>query len=351
MEDRPSRRRFMQKTTQWALGLTALPHAAFAIHHKKELVGEVVGHGDFRYRVDKNWGIQDPSYIPVKNCHEMVKDRRGRLFLLTNHTKNNIIIYGKTGRVLDTWGTEFPGAHGLTICDDGLEECLFITDTDRHQVFKTTLSGRILMTLDYPAESGAYSISSEYHPTEVAIGPNGDLYVADGYGKNFIVVYDQNGRYKYHFGGHGQGEAQFDCCHGITIDDRDPDHPCLLVSSQNSQSFKRFTLEGEFLESIDVPGCSICRPVIHRKQLYFAVIRTKSWWEYDGLVLIFDEDYQLISAPGGQEVNDCREGLVEVSYDGNTFMNPHDVCLDDDENLYVPQWFSGNTYPVRLLRM
>jgi len=32
-------------------------------------------------------------------------------------------------------------------------------------------------------------------------------------------------------------------------------------------------------------------------------------------------------------------------------MNPHDVCPDEDGNLFIPQWFSGKTYPIRLKRV
>jgi len=39
----------------------------------------------------------------------MVEDAKGRLFLLTNETKNNVLIYDKSGKLLDAWGTTYPG--------------------------------------------------------------------------------------------------------------------------------------------------------------------------------------------------------------------------------------------------
>jgi hypothetical protein len=33
------------------------------------------------------------------------------------------------------------------------------------------------------------------------------------------------------------------------------------------------------------------------------------------------------------------------------FQYPHDVCIDKDENIYVAQWNSGNTYPIKLVRV
>ncbi|MBK8502442.1 MAG: 6-bladed beta-propeller [Saprospiraceae bacterium] len=346
-----SRRKFIKKSVVCASLAMSIPHASFAIHNKRAMVGEIVGHANFKYRIDKHWGIQDPGNIPVRNCHEMVQDRSGRLLMTTNHTKNNVIIYDKQGVVLETWGHEYPGIHGLTLADEGSQEVLFFTDTERHQIFKTTLSGRELMVLDYPLETGVYQSPDQFQPTEVAVADNGDFYVADGYGENYIIQYDSKGQYIRHFGGRGSEAHQFDCCHGITIDTRKPGTPTLLITSRTSQEFKRFTMEGEYLETIKVPGCWICRPVIQNELLYFAVLGTKSWWEYDGLVIILDEDNRIISAPGGVETDLINGAIAEVKYDGRSFMNPHDICVDRDENLYVPQWFSGNTYPIKLDRV
>jgi hypothetical protein len=55
--------------------------------------------------------------------------------------------------------------------------------------------------------------------------------------------------------------------------------------------------------------------------------------------------------PGGSTPA-YKNGMLEApAYDQKTFLNPHDVCIDDDENIYVPQWNSGKTYPVKLHRV
>jgi peptidylamidoglycolate lyase len=93
---------------------------------------------------------------------------------------------------------------GLTLWKEGGEDFLFITDHDRHEVYKTTIDGKPVMTLKYPKETGAYASADEYKPTETAVGPNGDIYVADGYGKSFIIQYNSKGEYIRHFGGKGE---------------------------------------------------------------------------------------------------------------------------------------------------
>lgn len=311
----------------------------------------IVGHGDFTYKVDKNWGNQDPGKYPVNHCHEMVQDSKKRLILLTNHIQNNILIYDKSGKITQNWTLKLPAAHGLTLSQEGNEEFLFITDTDLHQVYKTTMQGKVLLTIDYPKEIKTYEKADDFKPTEVAVAPNGDFYVADGYGKNFIIQYSPKGEYIRHFGGKGDNKDQFDCCHGVTLDMRKPENPSLLITSRSKQEFKRFTLDGKHLETISLPGCWICRPVIKGKYLYFAVIVTVSWYDYDGMVVILDENNRVVSLPGGSAPVYEGGTLQKPVYDGLTFLNPHDVCVDDEENLYVPQWYSGKTYPVKLERI
>ncbi len=345
------RRNFIKKTAIAATAGAVLPNYTFGIINRRNMK-EVVGHGDFKYYVDKEWGVQDPSKVPVNDCHEMVLDTQGRIFMTTTGTdNNNVIIYNKSGKVLSSWGTQFPGAHGLSIAGEGSDQFLFITDPETHQVHKTTLDGKIIMTLNRPKEINGYAKNEEFKPTETAIMPNGDFFVADGYGKNFIIHYNANGKYLGHFGGSGNKNDQFNCCHGITLDTRDSAKPTLLITSRASQEFKRFSLDGKHIETISLPGCSICRPVIHGDNIYFAVIVTKTWDSWDGMLAVLDRDNKVISLPGGSTPEYTDGKLIPPVFDGNTFRNPHDVLVDKDENLYVPQWASGKTYPIKLNRI
>ena len=81
------------------------------------------------------------------------------------------------------------------------------------------------MVLDYPKETGQYTKAEEYIPTETAITPNGDIYVADGYGKDFIIQYDSSGRYINHFGGKGNEPKHLSNAHGICLDLRENSGP------------------------------------------------------------------------------------------------------------------------------
>jgi len=340
------RRDFIKKSALISTAGLILPNYSFGIINSPS-PKEIIGHGDF-----KEWGVQDPSKTPVNDCHEMVIDDQGRIFMTTTGEDNdNIIIYDKSGKVLDSWGTVFPGAHGLSIAGEGSDQFLFITDPQTHKVTKTDLKGNILMSIERPKEVEGYSRDDQFLPTETVVMPNGDFYVADGYGQNFIIHYSSKGEYINHFGGKGEGDDKFNCCHGITLDTRNLDNPTLLITSRASQEFKCFSLDGKHLATIPLPGCSICRPVIQGDNLYFAVIVTKTWDSWDGMLAILDKNNKVISLPGGStpEYNDGI--LKEPTFDGKTFRNPHDVLVDGDGNLYVPQWASGKTYPIKLTRV
>lgn len=336
-----NRRKFIQQSSAGLLLLpTLLPSSG-----KQDVV---LGHQNKRYRLNDHWSQLDFTRYPVKDCHEMVQDSKGRILLLTNETKNNVIIYDKKGRLITTWGNEYPGAHGLTLFNENGVEVLFICDNNRHQVIKTTLDGRVLLTLDYPAETGQYSKAEEYVPTETAIAANGDIYVADGYGKDFIIQYDYKGKYVRHFGGRGDKEENLLNAHGITIDNRDKT-PVLIVTSRQQNAFKRYTMTGKYIDTIPLPGAWVCRPVINGDYLYAAVLQSNNAVsKQSGFVTILDKNFRVVSNLGGSEPVYTDGKLQEMQQSVKAFQYPHDVCIDDEQNLYIAQWNSGHVYPYKL---
>lgn len=354
MKEDNSRREFLKKSGSALIFGAIFPHVWVKndIHRRSSIV---VGHNAHRYRVLENWGVLDAGKNPVNDCHEMVEDAKGRLIMLTNETRNNILIYDKSGKLLETWGNSYPGGHGLTISSEGGEQFLFITDTERNQVIKTDLKGREILKFDYPKETGKYHYPDEFLPTETAVNPaNSDVYIADGYGKNFIIQYNHKGEYIRHFGGRGNTTDTFDCCHGVLVDTRNSKSPSLLITDRSNMQLKRFTLDGKYLASIPVPGSFICRPVLKGKHIYAAVYRSTSQ-EYanSGYITILNDKDQVVSTPGGSAPAYVNNLLQEQQKDRSFmgFMHPHDVCVDADENLYVPQWNSKKTYPVKLERV
>lgn len=343
-------RRDFLKIAGVTTSLTAFPSLTFGRNDEV-----IIGHNSHKYNIVKGWGVLDADKNPVNDCHEMVEDAKGRLFMLTNETKNNVLIYDKSGKLLDVWGTSYPGAHGLTIAGEGKDQYLLLCDNTRSQVIKTDLKGKEFMKLEYPKETGEYDYPKQFVPTETCVNPlNGDIYVADGYGKSFIIQYTAKGEYIRHFGGRGTEDKNLNCSHGVLIDSRGGKKPTLLVTSRDNCSWKRFSLDGQYLSIIHLPGTFICRPVIRDNYLFGASYRSTSQAnENSGYVQILDANDKVISTPGGSEAVYKNDVLQEQRKDdpANVFMHPHDVYMDSDDSLYIPQWASKKTYPIKLVRV
>ncbi len=346
------RRSFVKKSALIAGGSMLLP--TFNIGKPKpQYLDQIIGHGKYKYRVNKSWGNLDPQITPVNNCHEMVMDSSGRLIMVGDEVKNNILIYDRSGKLLKTWGTEFPGGHGLTLWEAGEEEFLFICDTSGF-VVKTTLDGKELMRVEHPSKYGALEKEAKFFPTETTIGPNGDLYIADGYGSNYIFQFTQQGEFIRKFGGRGDAEDQFQTAHGICVDNRSGT-PTLMITSRAHNAFKRFTLEGNYLETIFLPGAFVCRPVIHGRNLFAGVcwsrLRYLNQTPNSGFVTILDHNNKVISNPGGTKPVYKKGELQLMLQDVPLFHHCHDVCIDNEENIYVCQWNANQTYPIKLERV
>lgn len=308
----------------------------------------IFGQNEKRYRLEKDWVKADAATLPVNDCHEMVQDAKGRIVLLTNETKNNVIFFDKKGKVLETWGHDFPGAHGLSIIGND-EQYLFATDTVKNQFYKTTIDGRVLQTWNYPVESGKYSEAKQFVPTETVITKNGEVYVADGYGIQYITHYDTDGKIKNIFGGRGTEEKHLDNAHGICIDYRATPET-LLVTDRTRCCFKRYSFAGEYIETISLPGACVCRPVIKGDYLYAAVLRSPTLENNEsGFVIILNKQNKVVSVLCGSEAA-YENGKLKPFYQTlKLFKHPHDVMVDDEENLYVCQWNSGKVYPYKFV--
>lgn len=272
----PGRRQFLQTGGTFAAGIFSPP--VFAIGGKFLRPDDgIVGHGDFRYKVHKDWADLNRFTTYITNCHEMVVDSQGRLLMIGDDPRNNIIVFDRSGKVLETWGTMYPGGHGLTLNNEGGEDFLYIAEcgystdirtgeTIRQTGFvtKNKLDGTVIFTIGHPLTVGAYEPGMNFQPTETAVAPNGDIYVADGYGSNYVLRYDQHGRFIQKFGGNNNADPNYNLAsaHGIAIDQRDAANPKLIVTSRGEGALKYFTFDGKWLKTVRLANMQPCRAVL-----------------------------------------------------------------------------------------
>ncbi|MCK0158268.1 6-bladed beta-propeller [Cellulophaga sp. F20128] len=366
-----SRRKFIGNTTLLGTALAVTPSFGFQILKKGAKEELTIGHGEFKYKVHKNWAKISNAHTPILNCHEMQMDSKGRLIMIGDHTTNNILVFDKSGKLLDHWGTGYPGGHGLTLHNEGGEDVLYIVDcgyfidksgqyhAQAGQVLKTTIDGRLIFPLPHPQTIGVYKQNEPYMPTETAVGPNGDIYVADGYGSDYILQFSHKGEFIRKWGGKNNVDKNYNLAnaHGVAVDYRNKNNPMLIVTSRNDNAFKYFTLDGKYIKTLSLPGAFVCRAVLDDENLYSGVCWSETregekWVRDTGFVTILNGDNKVVSNPGGEEPKYINDKLQTMHNSLNpVFNHGHDVFVDPDKNLYICQWNAHNSTPIKLERV
>ena len=301
----------------------------------------IVGQGEYCYRAHHDWG-ELPGSIRWGNCHGVQVDSQGLVYVhhtvhATSPSDHAVVVFDPDGRFVASWGGEFAGgAHGFQLVRDGSDEFLYFCDVRRSIVQKTDLAGRVLLTLGFPSESPAYARDAarrtpNFKPTNLAVAANGDIYIADGYGSSFIVVYDRDGRYKHTCGGGMSDEpGKLNCPHGIAIDSRSGAEE-VLVADRANRRLQYFDLEGRhlrFVGGVDLP----CH-------FDFAPEGTLLIPDLAARVTLMDRDNQVL-AHLGQGAPDYMERrlLGRESFEPGRFVCPHGACFDRHGNILVAEW-------------
>lgn len=335
-----SRRSFLKSS---ACATTSLLVGAPHLCAKPTLLGQ----GGFQYRVVPNWGVLDDN-SPVNNCHGIVQDKEGHLILFTDHAKNNIIVYNRDGKLVHKWGTDYPGAHGLSIVTEGDREVLFLTDLKRHMVFKTTLDGEVLEKWGWPGKSGKYEKADQYRPSWTLHKDNGEFFVLDGYGKDYIQHFDASGKQINHFGGQEGGISHWGPHGGVF------DQDSLLIAMSDQQYLMRLDTSGKELGRTPLPGGNPRQ--IHRDGDHYYVAHLADNWPVDrnsrGFITVLDKKLKAIANIGGTPpVYNGDGALQKMQQAGDIFRHPHDLVVDKEGSIYVAQFASGKTYPIKLERV
>jgi DNA-binding beta-propeller fold protein YncE len=169
-------------------------------------------------------------------------------------------------------------------------------------------------------------------PTNIAIGPNGDLYVSDGYGNSRVHQFSANGTLKRSWGEPGTGPGQFYIPHGIAVaaDGR------VFVCDRESDRIQIFSPDGEYLsEWKDTQRPThICFDSESR-----AYVTELAWHEGDtsyslGPIRKFRQARMSVFDRNGKVL--ARWGTPDVTAPGS-FAAPHGLALDSRNDLYVSE--------------
>jgi DNA-binding beta-propeller fold protein YncE len=297
------------------------------------------GAGAVRYEVVQGWEQLPKDYVH-RDVAGVAVDGEDRVFLICRGD-HPIIRYDRAGNFLGSWGEGLftYRTHGITIGPNGTVWC---TDDGNHTVRQFTPDGKLLMTLGTLNTPSATNYDGKDYmtitqpagpfnrPTNIAVGPKGDLYVSDGYGNCRVHRFSPTGELKRSWGVPGNGPGQFYLPHGIACaaDGR------VFVCDRENDRVQIFSPDGEYLaEWTDTQ-----RPTHVVFDAQGRAYVSELWWHPGQTSRRHGPTTQ--AKPGRLSVYDAQ-GKVLARWGGadataaGSFAAPHGLAVDSRNDVYV----------------
>ncbi len=297
---------------------TALVLAATATHA-----------AELKYTVVPDFFEANPGGKPIGACHGgALVDKAGNIYISTD-TDRGILVFSSEGKLLRTVGPSH--IHGMQMREENGTEYIYAARPGSHEVIKLNLKGEKQWTIEYPKATGIYTNAEMFKPCAVTVGPDDSIYIADGYGQNYVLKFDKNRQFVKAFGGKGAEEGKFNTCHGISLDTRGS-KPLLLVCNRNNNRVEYWDLDGNFVKVIQK---NLRMPAAVNIRGDYAVFP-----ELQGRVTVLDKDGNIVAQVGDNpnEKQRANNPLPPDQWTVGICNSPHGACLDQDGNIIVSEW-------------
>lgn len=286
-----------------------------------------------------------PDGVVHRDVSDVAVDATDRVFLLTRKD-SRVLVYDRSGEFVLSWGEDVLSSkpHGITVAPDG---AIWIADEGAHVVRRFTDAGVCTMVLGTPGEpsdTGFDPTAKELfdrirnvragppfnRPTAVAVAPDGEIFVSDGYGNARVHRFDANGTLLASFGEAGAEPGSFRTPHGICLDYQDR----VLVADRGNERIQVFTRDGRFLRSwyAQRPNSVVAMPDGNIYVGHSAwMVGNTSWVRGNieafepAFVSVHTAEGKLLGTVGGGP-NPCQPG---------NFVTSHGIAVDSHGDLYV----------------
>ena len=296
---------------------------------------------EVNYQLLPNFLGTPPGKATIGNGHgEIAVDSAGQIYVSVQEKDAGIQVYGKDGKFLKA--LKLPSSlHGFVIRKTEAGEFLFGAVLNEQRFIKAKLDGTIVLEIKkdaFPAEQAKAGLKL----TGCDVAPNGDIYVVDGYGKSWVFVFDQAGKFKSVFGGptqvvEGKGFAN---THKVFVDTRFSPARLLCLDRGNNRMF-HVDLDGTNPRMIAAKGLRNPSSASFHGELMCVA-------EIAGRVSVWNKEGKMVASLG---VNDTKgqtntPGVKPADWREGVVTSPHGITFDNDGNILETEW---NTFG-RVLR-
>jgi hypothetical protein len=306
------------------------------------------GEGKMRFTLDEHWGNLPSSMSYGLGC-AVVVDSKDRIYVTSRSPNACVVIFDRDGRILETWTNEIKErlgydqsqyvatAHGLYWSKEGDKEYLYWTENVAMpkgqprigaRVYKTDLNGKILYQIGNVEKESETSQKFDFtNPTDVAVAPNGDIYVVDGYGSQKVHRFDKNFRHISVVGGRGKLHGEFNTCHGVWISTLKKE-PEVYIADRHNDRIEVYSLDLAYKRTV-LGVRNPCCFYQHNGHLYIPDLAAR--------LTVLDEHDKVVAHLGdGLELRNKKEDIV-ANYP-QVFAFPHALALDSKGDIYVVEW-------------
>ena len=295
-----------------------------------------LGSGQFVYEEDAEWG-KVPDGWEIVEVPGVAVDSQDRVYAFCR-CEHPIIVFDRDGKFLRSWGEGvIKRAHDIII---GPDDSVYCVDDWGHAVHKYTTEGELLMTIetaDNPADTG-YDWDDRRivdragppfnFPTGIALTPDGDFYVSDGYGNARVHKFTANGELLFSWGEPGEGTSQFVTPHNVCVDSEGT----VYVADRQNCRMQLFNPQGEYIgqwDNIWWP-CDMC--IDADDNMYIA--------EVGGIFMGVTKEPDFDSPAARITVRDLKgrilsEWGMEDPQGAGRYFSPHNIAFDSHGDLYV----------------
>jgi hypothetical protein len=245
------------------------------------------------------------------------------------------LVYTPDGALKTRIATAFPEVHSIFHAEEGAEEYLYTTvqkgtPKENWLFVKMKTDGTVVQKITAPQQAG-FKAPNEWRLTAAVPGPDGSIFIANGYGDSRIFRFDKNGDYRTSYGGKGATDGLFDCSHGLAIDTR-YDQPLLLVCDRENRRLCHFDFDGKFVRTLTQHLRRPCQVSFHSD---YAIVS-----ELEGRVTILDRDNVPVAFLGDnpQKAQWANYQLKPDDIAPAMFSAAHGCHVDRQDNIYFSDW-------------